>query len=494
MPQILPITATLVALLAGAASSYGQSVLELTCPPADTAACVDALPAPDPGLVTVFSTCEDPSGGGTAGGGAGGNGGAGGASTECRADTSGCYVATFVELVRDSAAGTTAVTVEIAYGEAAGCRHAVSHVAFSLPAGVGADFEGASGDGGTYLGELGAYEVENTTNNPFYSIKFESTGDGFAPGGTERFAFTVASASAYLDAPLTIRVKAGQTLADLTLAGDCSTEPDGGAGGGAAGVDVRWDFDYIIPGGTGCPDDPIYVIRGYSAFDACGNSSSCDQDLYVLSDCDGAGVPVGCGADSSSTGGTAVGRTIVETGNIWGPEGDRAAIWGPVEPRLGTGDADLDGYYSVNVLRPEDDGPEDVWGPEEIARVAPRGAASYTFEHRAIAVGDSLQVIWVGPTDQLVSSAPERIELGAVVTYPNPGSLRFTVTTAAFAKTGGTVAVFDAVGRLQHHEAFAVGRARVELATETWRPGVYTVLVSGAADGAAARGRWLLSR
>src|SRR5690606_21180301 len=67
------------------------------------------------------------------------------------------------------------------------CQHNISHVAIQLP-GVPAL---SPANNSIYIGTLGSYNVENTTNNPFYSIKFNSIGDPFNNGETETFTFTL---------------------------------------------------------------------------------------------------------------------------------------------------------------------------------------------------------------------------------------------------------------------------------------------------------------
>jgi len=70
------------------------------------------------------------------------------------------------------------------------CNRGLSYVAFQLPNGSEAI---EPEDESTYISPFGNnYHVENTTNNPFYSIKFETLGpDGIKNGAMDEFIFTL---------------------------------------------------------------------------------------------------------------------------------------------------------------------------------------------------------------------------------------------------------------------------------------------------------------
>jgi len=70
------------------------------------------------------------------------------------------------------------------------CDKGLSYIAFELPFGEEAL---EPDDESTYTAPSGNnYSVENTTNNPFHSIKFETLGpDGIKNGGMEEFSFVM---------------------------------------------------------------------------------------------------------------------------------------------------------------------------------------------------------------------------------------------------------------------------------------------------------------
>ncbi len=81
-----------------------------------------------------------------------------------------CYTFELVGYEYDAAMNTTTLTWRITNR----CKYGLSHVAFELPAGTQAS---APTHGAIYTSPTGRqYQVENPTNNPFYSIKFETIG------------------------------------------------------------------------------------------------------------------------------------------------------------------------------------------------------------------------------------------------------------------------------------------------------------------------------
>lgn len=86
------------------------------------------------------------------------------------------------------------------------CKRALSYVAFELPYGAEAL---SPKDNAVYHGPNGInYKVENTTNNPFYSIKFETIGEGIKNGAMDEFEFTM-PLSDPLESPEKIKAKFG---------------------------------------------------------------------------------------------------------------------------------------------------------------------------------------------------------------------------------------------------------------------------------------------
>lgn len=106
------------------------------------------------------------------------------------------------------------------------CNRALSHASFELP--VPATVVSPA-DGGRFSGPSGrSYGVENPTNNPFRSIKFETVGEGIRDGATETFAFTLAAAFDPA-APLRVEAKSATVQEILTITPQSCAAPDGPA-------------------------------------------------------------------------------------------------------------------------------------------------------------------------------------------------------------------------------------------------------------------------
>ena len=94
------------------------------------------------------------------------------------------------------------------------CDRALSHAAFELPEGEVADSP-LDGDG-NYIGLHNTYDIENTTNNPFYSIKFETIGEGIKNGEFEIFEYVMPEGTTMMDY-LRIQTKAAGEAYQLTF-------------------------------------------------------------------------------------------------------------------------------------------------------------------------------------------------------------------------------------------------------------------------------------
>jgi hypothetical protein len=71
------------------------------------------------------------------------------------------------------------------------------------------------------------YVVENTTNNPFYGIKFEfDSGTEIRSGGIDEFQFTVTAEEAAAMAPMQVEAKAGRRQAQGTYSGCQFDQPE----------------------------------------------------------------------------------------------------------------------------------------------------------------------------------------------------------------------------------------------------------------------------
>jgi len=368
-----------------------------------------------------------------------------------------CYAATPVNTTTLEN-GSTRVEIEVTYRELADCKHAISHVAFSLPNGVSAvDFNAQD----SYTGLLGTYTVENTTNNPYHSIKFESNGDGFEPGTREVFSFTLPPGVPYEEVNITI--KAARNVDSMILAIDCESGPDAPVDS-VINYETFWIYDYINPGGSGCIGDPIIVTRSYGASDACFNSSSCEQEFRIESECVD-GVPVGCGSDTSQV----MGRTVLPSNNIWQAEQEMFAVnFSSFEEHEG-------GFYSITkIWRPEGDG-ESVEDDREIGRLAPRQLENYSFAHESIDANDSIRVEWVGEASTVSNTGS--IQVQAATVYPNPGSNAFTVTLPASIAREAQVFIYDQIGRLQQRLHTITTSNTLQLDGTTWTPGIYRIQV-----------------
>ncbi len=83
---------------------------------------------------------------------------------------------------------------------------ALSHVAISLPPGVVAL---NPQNGSIYIGNYNSFKVENPTDNPFYSIKFETIDEGIKNGESEVFKITLPAGSLAQDHSVTVQAKGG---------------------------------------------------------------------------------------------------------------------------------------------------------------------------------------------------------------------------------------------------------------------------------------------
>lgn len=117
------------------------------------------------------------------------------AADDCAAT---CHAWEFVG-ASDNGNGTTTVRWTITNR----CNRALSHASFELPVPVTAV---SPTNAGLYYAPSGrTYDVENPTENPFRSIKFQTVGEGIRDGATDQFQFTVDAA---FDPSEIIRVEA----------------------------------------------------------------------------------------------------------------------------------------------------------------------------------------------------------------------------------------------------------------------------------------------
>ena len=457
--HLLPASLVLLPAFASA-----QLDFQVNCPAPDTVACLAVLPAPTPDSLTASTTCTQDLGGNAIGG------------ANCDATTNGCYSATASrEVIPDN--GGTVVTVSVTYNEGGDCRHDISYVAIALPAGMS---PWGISDGGSFDGTLGTYDVEYTEENPFHGVKFETrdTGTGFGPGSTETFTFNLLGNGHYADDVLAIQVKASTERIDLELNLACD---DGPTQEDADMYAVTWDYDYVVPGGTGCADDPIVIERHYSASDGCLNTAFCTQRIVVAGACDGTDDEA-CG---TNVGGDAPGEEVASA-MVYDVEARSYAVTFAPSPNESAAGVYL--VYRVGARGEKGAARSDG---DLLGIVAPGGGDSgYSFTHAGIGDGDDVAIIWRPEGAQVwrpegrpnVSGLRDgRAAIETLGIFPNPGTSGFRTSATDFDE----VQVHDQLGRLINT---ALTGAPVDMSAEP--AGVY--LVTAKRDGrVVARQRWI---
>ncbi|MCL4858391.1 MAG: MSCRAMM family adhesin SdrC [Caldilineaceae bacterium] len=129
-----------------------------------------------------------------------------------------CYEVQLVSFV-ENGNGTTTLKWKITVN----CDRGLSHVSFALPNGIVAL---APQHKAIYTAPSGRqYEVENPTNNPFYSIKFNAIGNGIKNGQSEIFTYTIPG-TFDPSAVMQVEMKAGTNQKTLTFSPeDCQPTP-----------------------------------------------------------------------------------------------------------------------------------------------------------------------------------------------------------------------------------------------------------------------------
>jgi len=124
-------------------------------------------------------------------------------------DSDNGYVFT-LENMTNNGDGTTTVTVRVKNDNNKG----LSHVAISLPEGV---VPSEPDDGDIYVGENASYHVENPAGTPFYSIKFETIGEGPKNGASDSFEYVIPTEDAENMSSITVLAKAADIIGTVTL-------------------------------------------------------------------------------------------------------------------------------------------------------------------------------------------------------------------------------------------------------------------------------------
>ncbi|GIV68430.1 MAG: hypothetical protein KatS3mg048_1292 [Caldilinea sp.] len=116
-----------------------------------------------------------------------------------------CYTVELVSVLYNASENTTTLTWRVTNR----CKFGLSHVAFELSKESKAI---APANGAIYTSATGRqYKVENPTNNPFYSIKFETVGAGIANGESDLFVYTIAG-TFDPNAVMRVQAKGGQQI------------------------------------------------------------------------------------------------------------------------------------------------------------------------------------------------------------------------------------------------------------------------------------------
>ncbi|WP_210490760.1 T9SS type A sorting domain-containing protein [Rufibacter aurantiacus] len=151
-----------------------------------------------------------------------------------------------------SATAVNATTTRLTFSVKTNCDKDLSNVAFELPVGMKA----ANPKGTKYN-----YTVENPTNNPFYSVKFEGKGiSGYKNGVEDVFSYEVNTAAYNLMPSLRIQAKAGQNVGAVTFnPKNCGSSNNGGGNnnGGNNGGNTGGNN-----GGGNCSDSQPRPIMG----------------------------------------------------------------------------------------------------------------------------------------------------------------------------------------------------------------------------------------
>lgn len=107
-------------------------------------------------------------------------------------------------------------TTTLSYRVCSDCTNALSNIAFSLPSGIVPSWPTHQ----TGYSALKSYNVESPTNNPFYSIKFETIGEGIKNGQCETFRFVVPTSVAQY--AVQVQAKSSTIIGGGTFGAQCS--------------------------------------------------------------------------------------------------------------------------------------------------------------------------------------------------------------------------------------------------------------------------------
>ncbi|MGV3540785.1 MAG: hypothetical protein ACO1OQ_13305 [Rufibacter sp.] len=121
-------------------------------------------------------------------------------------NTNSCFDFTYLGYVENSNS-----TVTLSFKVKTNCQNALSNVAFQLPA-------GAVAQNPSNANPAFKYTIENTTNQPFYSIKFEATtAEGFKNGAEDTFTYTVTAEQFNSLSTFKVQAKAANSVGDVSF-------------------------------------------------------------------------------------------------------------------------------------------------------------------------------------------------------------------------------------------------------------------------------------
>lgn len=147
--------------------------------------------------------------------------------------------------MEDNCNGTTTVKFKVRNYN----NRALSRVAISLPAGV---VPSQPLDGATYRSHGYRYTIESPANNPYYSIKYETIGEGPKNGNYSYFIYKIPTSDAAAMTEITIQAKAANKIGEVTFDVDYTPTCNDSDGDG---VTDDWD-DY--------PDDSDRAFNQYT--------------------------------------------------------------------------------------------------------------------------------------------------------------------------------------------------------------------------------------
>ena len=189
------------------------------------------------------------------------------------------------------------VTLRFELTNECGNATALSNVAFGLPDGV---VPVDPTDGDTYTApSRNEYNVESPTNNPFYSIKFETNAeDGIRDGASDIFEYTLPAGTYDPAQEIQIEAKGGGTVETVTFTPE--TCVDSGSGGSVSDSDTH-SVDILYPpvavDDTETTDEDVVVD-----IDVLANDSDPDGDaLSIIGTTDPANGSITVNADGTIT-------------------------------------------------------------------------------------------------------------------------------------------------------------------------------------------------